>query len=82
VVQLVLAFKSRPRDGWGWFLLSGAASLVLAALLAVGWPAIALWAIGMLLGIRFIVSGMTSLALAFACRTREHRHPSEFAAAH
>ncbi|HEU4655120.1 MAG TPA: HdeD family acid-resistance protein [Steroidobacteraceae bacterium] len=86
VLQIVLAFASRPRDGWGWFFLSGLASVVLATLLAFGWPAIALWAIGTLLGIRFIIAGGTSLALAFACRTREqnHRgdHPGEFAAVH
>jgi len=82
VLQIVLALRNRPGDGWGWFLLNGVASLVLASMLAVGWPAIALWAIGTLLGIRFIVGGVTSLALAFACRTREHHQPGQFAAAH
>jgi uncharacterized membrane protein HdeD (DUF308 family) len=82
ILQIVMALRSRPSDRWGWFLLSGIASLVLASMLALGWPAVALWAIGMLLGIRFIVSGVTSLAVAFACRAHEHHHPGEFAAAH
>jgi uncharacterized membrane protein HdeD (DUF308 family) len=82
VLQIVLALSARPRDGWGWFFLSGLAGVVLAALLAFGWPAIALWAIGVLLGIRFIVAGGTSLALAFACRALEHNKTAEFAAAH
>jgi uncharacterized membrane protein HdeD (DUF308 family) len=82
VLQIVLALRSRPSDRWGWFLLSGITSLVLASLLAVGWPAVALWALGTLLGVRFIVAGLTSLALAFACRAHEHHHPAEFAAAH
>lgn len=82
VLQIMLALRSRPGDRWGWFLLSGIATLVLASMLAVGWPAIALWAIGVMLGVRFIISGVTSLAVAFACRAYEHHHPSEFAAAH
>ena len=81
VLQIGLAFRARPSDRWGWFLLSGIASLILASMLAVGWPAIALWAIGTLLGIRFIILGITSLAIAFACRAHEH-HPAEFATAH
>ena len=73
VVRSALAFRLRPRDGWGWFLASGIASLVVGILLLLGWPLTGFWAIGVLLGVNLIFSGVGNCALAITFRTsRSH----------
>jgi uncharacterized membrane protein HdeD (DUF308 family) len=69
VLRSVLAFQLRPRTGWGWFLIGGMASLVLGVMLFVGWPATAIWAIGLLLGINMVITGSMNVSLALFSRT-------------
>jgi uncharacterized membrane protein HdeD (DUF308 family) len=64
--ELTLAFEMRPHQGWVWMLLSGLASVVLALVIAVGLPGISLIALGILLGINFLSTG---LGYIFASRT-------------
>jgi uncharacterized membrane protein HdeD (DUF308 family) len=56
--ELALAFEMRPHSGWVWMLLSGAASVILALVIAVGLPGISLIALGVLLGINFLSTGL------------------------
>lgn len=49
--------RGRPQPGWGWMIVSGVASVVLAVLLWRQWPASGAYAVGMLVGIRLIFSG-------------------------
>jgi len=63
-IELSLALRHRPNTGWGWMAFSGAASLVLAVLLILGLPGSALWAIGLLVGINFVSSGVAFLSLS------------------
>jgi len=49
--------RARPQPGWGWMIVSGVASVVLAVLLWRQWPASGAYAVGMLVGIRLIFSG-------------------------
>ncbi|WP_238365233.1 HdeD family acid-resistance protein [Mesobacterium pallidum] len=67
--EIALGWQHRPGHGnegpgWVWMGLSGAVSLVLAAMLLAGLPGTALWAIGLLLGINLLTSGVSFLALA------------------
>jgi uncharacterized membrane protein HdeD (DUF308 family) len=64
--ELALAFEMRPNRAWTWMLLSGLASVVLALVIAVGLPGISLIALGILLGINFLTTG---LGYIFASRT-------------
>jgi len=77
ILRIVLASKVKPQQGWGWFLAGGIASIVLGGLLIFGWPATALWATGLLLGINLIFSGATNAALALACRKRQMDEPRD-----
>lgn len=63
--EVTLAFEMRPHHGWIWMLLSGIASVVLALVIAVGLPGISLIALGILLGINFLSTG---LGYVFASR--------------
>jgi uncharacterized membrane protein HdeD (DUF308 family) len=69
-VRAALAWRVRPRDGWGWVLAGAFASLILGALILIDWPATAIWALGVLLGVQLIVSGATNAGLAIVCRNR------------
>ncbi|WP_458791010.1 HdeD family acid-resistance protein [Yoonia sp. MH D7] len=66
IFEGMIAAQHRPRKGWGWLAFNGAASLVMGVLLISGLPSTALWAIGLLLGINFLTSGIAFVALARA----------------
>ena len=57
VFSIVSGVQLKPQSGWGWVVVSGVASIVLAVLLWRQWPASGAYAIGMLLGIRLIFTG-------------------------
>ena len=50
-------------QGKGWMIFNGIITLVLGVMIWQEWPMSGAWAIGILLGIRLIFSGMTMLAL-------------------
>ncbi len=54
---IVSGVRGRPTPGWGWVIVSGIASVVLAVLLWRQWPASGNFAIGLLVGIRLIFTG-------------------------
>jgi uncharacterized membrane protein HdeD (DUF308 family) len=69
-VRAAFGLVVRPVRGWGWLVAAGLASTLVGVILLIGWPATALWAIGLLLGINLIFTGATNAALALASRTR------------
>jgi uncharacterized membrane protein HdeD (DUF308 family) len=56
--ELTLAFEMRPHGAWMWMLLSGLASVILGLIIAFGLPAISLIALGILIGINFLSTGL------------------------
>lgn len=56
--ETALAFDMRPHSGWIWMLLSGVASIILSLVIAVGLPGISLIALGILIGINFLSTGL------------------------
>ncbi len=61
--EISAAFQARPAQGWGVLLSSGIVSVVLALLIWSQWPLSGAWAIGVLVGIQLMFSGMTMLAI-------------------
>jgi uncharacterized membrane protein HdeD (DUF308 family) len=53
---------------WGWMLVSGISDLALAAIIILGWPMTAGWALGLLVGINLITSGWAIVMTALAGR--------------
>jgi uncharacterized membrane protein HdeD (DUF308 family) len=51
---------------WGWAVGSGAVSVALGVMLAIGWPTPGLWFIGFAIGVDLIASGWALLMLAAA----------------
>lgn len=58
VLKTLMAFRWRPRDGWGWILLSGLVSLVLGGIVIADLPGSATWVIGLLVGIDLVMAGI------------------------
>lgn len=63
IAKLILSFELRSFGNWGWLLLSGILSIILAALIWSGWPGTATWVIGLLVGINLLFLGVTQLLL-------------------
>lgn len=76
VCSVMLAFKRRPRRGWGWILFDGALSIVLAILIAAGWPASSIAIIGLLAGFSLISAGVWRIMLARALRDESTGQPA------
>jgi len=69
VLLAVTAFQLRPADGWGWFLVDAAGSLLLGGLILAGWPFSSLWAIGTLVGVSVFISGVSKITIAAKIRS-------------
>ncbi len=69
VSSLLLAFKLRPRGAWGWVLFDGVLSIVIAALIASGWPQNSIDFVGILVGFCFISGGVWRIILGRALRS-------------
>ena len=63
IMVLAGSLSVKPQPGWGWMAFNGAVTLLLAWLILEGWPISGAWAIGILVGVRLLFSGMTMLAL-------------------
>jgi uncharacterized membrane protein HdeD (DUF308 family) len=68
VLEFVLSFQLRPLPGTGWLLFDGIVTLLLAVMIASAWPVSAGWAVGTLVGLSMLFSGVTRLMLSVAVR--------------
>jgi uncharacterized membrane protein HdeD (DUF308 family) len=70
IFQIAGAIQNRAAfpDSWGWLLMSGIADLVLAAMLISGWPSTAIWALGLIVGLNLITSGLAIVMVASGAR--------------
>ena len=77
VVSILYALEHRNAlsGRWGWMLASGILDVGLGALLLIGLPGTALWALGLLLGINLIFGGWALIFMAL------HARPTSTAAA-
>jgi uncharacterized membrane protein HdeD (DUF308 family) len=74
VASIMYALEHRQDlpNGWAVMLLSGIVDLILAALIFMGLPASAAWAIGLLVGINLIFGGTALIAMAMQARKLGH----------
>jgi uncharacterized membrane protein HdeD (DUF308 family) len=56
--ELFFAFEMRPFPGWLGMLASAIISIIMAVLILAAWPGISMIALGLLLGVNFISSGL------------------------
>ena len=68
ILDIVLFFSMRPLGGSSWVLVDGIITLLLGLMIYRQWPSSAAWAIGTLVGVSMIVSGVTRVMLSLAVR--------------
>ncbi len=68
IFDIALFFQMRAIGGSSWVLVDGIITLVLGLMIYLQWPSSSNWAIGTLVGVSLIVSGVTRLMLSVAVR--------------
>ena len=68
ILDIVLFFQMRSMRGSGWVLGDGIITLLLGLLIYLQWPLSSIWAIGTLVGVSMIISGLTRVMLSLAVR--------------
>lgn len=68
ILNIALFVHIRSMRGSSWVLLDGIITLLLGLLIYLQWPSSSLWAIGTLVGVSMIISGVTRVMLSLAVR--------------
>lgn len=67
-IELAMGLRMRPSGGWFALLLAGAVAIVVGVMIMYGLPSTATWAIGLMVGVNLIVSGVTYIVIALTAR--------------
>ncbi|MGA9353857.1 MAG: HdeD family acid-resistance protein [Terriglobales bacterium] len=76
VLNIILYFRMRPIHGSAWVLVDGIITLLLGGMIYSQWPSSSAWAIGTLVGISMIFSGVARVMMSFAARKATETTPS------
>jgi len=68
ILYIILFFKMRSLGGSSWVLVDGIITLLLGLLIYMQWPSSSAWAIGTLVGVSMIISGVSRVMLSLALR--------------
>ncbi|HEY2119548.1 MAG TPA: DUF308 domain-containing protein [Candidatus Acidoferrum sp.] len=68
VLEIIAFFKTRTSGGSVWLLINGLITLLLGGLIWFHWPSSSVWAIGILLGVNLLMTGITRLMFGLAAR--------------
>jgi uncharacterized membrane protein HdeD (DUF308 family) len=63
-VDAAIAFQMRPAEGWGWFLFDAVIAFLMGVLILARWPSSSIWAIGTLVGVSVLISGISRIMIA------------------
>jgi len=61
ILQIVQALDIKPDRGWGVTLLAGTLSVLLGVLIWRQWPLSGAWAVGILVGVKILLSGWSMI---------------------
>jgi uncharacterized membrane protein HdeD (DUF308 family) len=68
IFDVAMFFRVRAIPGTSWILFDGIITLLLGLMIYLQWPSSSAWAIGTLVGVSMIFSGVTRLILSRAVR--------------
>ncbi len=68
ILRIILSFQMKPVKGWGWMLVGGILSVVLAVMIWGQFPSSALWVVGTFVGVSLISNGFTTVMVASEAR--------------
>jgi uncharacterized membrane protein HdeD (DUF308 family) len=67
-IMYALQHRSELSERWSWMLFAGLLDILIAAMIIVGLPGSAEWAIGLLVGINLLFGGASLIGMALAAR--------------
>jgi len=73
IFEVIAYFRMRGEGGSGWLLVNGLITLLLGGLIWFHWPSSSVWAIGILVGVNLLMTGMSRLMFGFAARQLANR---------
>lgn len=68
ILNIILFFKMRSLGGSSWVLVDGIITLLLGLMIYMQWPSSSAWALGILVGVSMIISGVSRVMLSLAVR--------------
>jgi uncharacterized membrane protein HdeD (DUF308 family) len=68
VAEIVSYLRLKSADRSVWMLFNGIITFFLGGMILLHWPASSVWAIGILVGLTLLTTGMTRLMFAFTAR--------------
>lgn len=68
ISELIGAFQVRPAEGWGVMLFSGVITLLLGVMIWRQFPVSGAWAVGVLFGVKLVVSGWALIFIGRSVR--------------
>jgi uncharacterized membrane protein HdeD (DUF308 family) len=68
ILDVILFFQMRSMLGSAWVLGDGIITLLLGLLIYLQWPSSSAWAIGTLVGVSMMISGITRVMFSMATR--------------
>jgi uncharacterized membrane protein HdeD (DUF308 family) len=67
-IMYALEHRRELSERWSWLLVAGIMDLLIAAIIILGLPESALWALGLLVGINLVFGGASLIGVALAAR--------------
>jgi uncharacterized membrane protein HdeD (DUF308 family) len=68
VLEILAYFRLRSMHGASWMLINGLVTLLLGGLIWFHWPSSSVWAIGTLVGVNLLMTGISRLMLGLVAR--------------
>jgi uncharacterized membrane protein HdeD (DUF308 family) len=68
VLEILAYFRLRNMHAGSWLLINGVVTLLLGGLIWFHWPSSSVWAIGTLVGVNLLMTGISRLMLGLAAR--------------
>ncbi len=68
VVEVVAYIRLKSVHGASWLLINGVVTLLLGGLIWFHWPSSSVWALGTLVGVNLLMTGISRLMLGMAAR--------------
>ena len=76
VLEAFVGLRLHSELRWWALVVSGAFALAIGVLLWIGWPSTAAWAVGLLVGINLLSSGLSMVGLALRGRGTTRGEPT------
>jgi len=72
--RIYIGFQLQKENrGWTWTVFSGGAAILLGILIYIQWPVSGLWVIGLFVSLELIMQGVSTVTVAMAVRSLQHR---------